>query len=151
MKVISMTDFVLEQAEIYRFRDDCEFAYIVRKYANFLKQPLELRMFIPCDENGNYLPEPESRGVHPHYITEPTNEELEAYNDWLEAKERCLFKGFKYQNSICVSNDDIDIYIDSDDIKVYNGFEKHYTVNTIEDLLKFDLELTPTAQKQIGL
>lgn len=131
MKVISMTDFVLEQAEIYRFRDDCEFAYIVRKYANFLKQPLELRMFIPCDENGNYLPEPESRGVHPHYITEPTNEELEAYNDWLEAKERCLFEG--------LDKIDADTIMSCEDCK------------TVEDLIIFGLELTPTAQKQIGI
>lgn len=131
MKVISMTDFVLEQAEIYRFRDDCEFAYIVRKYANFLKQPLELRMFIPCDENGNYLPEPESRGVHPHYITEPTNEELEAYNDWLEAKERCLFEG--------LDEIDAETFMSCEDCK------------TVEDLIIFGLELTPTAQKQIGI
>lgn len=130
MKLVSMTNFVLGIVKInypnniMKFRD-------CKNYANFLKKPLELWMFVACDENGNYLPEPESRGVHPHYITEPTNEELEAYNDWLEAKERCLFEG--------LDKIDADTIMSCEDCK------------TVEDLIIFDLELTPTAQKQIGI
>lgn len=48
-----MTDFVLESSQKLRHNDDCEFAYVVRKYANFLKQPLTLGMFVPTDERGD--------------------------------------------------------------------------------------------------
>lgn len=129
MKLISMTDFVLEQYKINQ--SPYNFWKKIGNYANFLKQPLELWMFVACDENGNYLPEPESRGVHPHYITEPTNEELEAYNDWLEAKERCLFEG--------LDEIDADTIMSCEDCK------------TVEDLIIFGLELTKIVEKQIGL
>lgn len=61
MKLISMTSFVLEQNKILE-----TYVNHLRKplfercvnYANFLKQPLNLGMFIPCDEFGNVLEEP---------------------------------------------------------------------------------------------
>ena len=44
MKLISMTDFVLEQDEKYLkgFMSLTEFNSLARNYANFLKQPLTL-------------------------------------------------------------------------------------------------------------
>ena len=41
MKLISMTDFVLYKKESHTQ---------IMKYAKFLKQPLTLGMFVPCDE-----------------------------------------------------------------------------------------------------
>ena len=55
MKLISMMDYVLEKAKQFQFKGDCEFAYDVKKYANLLKQPLELGMFVPCDDDGNVI------------------------------------------------------------------------------------------------
>ncbi|WP_395076319.1 hypothetical protein [Flavobacterium sp.] len=62
MKLISMTDFVLEQHNWSptQVRFDNEFSNkrfrsVVSKYANFLKQPLTLGMFVPCDDDGNVL------------------------------------------------------------------------------------------------
>ena len=50
MKLISMTDFVLQQdITDIKQRDS------IVKYANFLKQPLKLEMFVPCDEDGNVI------------------------------------------------------------------------------------------------
>lgn len=80
MKLISMTDFVLEQGNPNN--TDSQFTDKVIAYAKFLKQPLKLWMFVPCDENGNFLEEP-----IPFDCTD-----LE-YHLWCKAKERCLFKG----------------------------------------------------------
>ena len=65
MKLISMTDFVLgieqnsytktEKYNIIEWQSKCESFDKIIKYANFLKQPLKLGMFVPCDENGNVL------------------------------------------------------------------------------------------------
>lgn len=52
MELISMTDFVLEQTELYK-EDKLsvfDFALRVKKYANFLKQPLKLEMFVSDDK-----------------------------------------------------------------------------------------------------
>ena len=58
MKLISMTDYVLlqhaESSNQNEFEDKCF------KYATFLKQPLKLEMFVPCDEDGNVLEKPKS-------------------------------------------------------------------------------------------
>jgi len=56
MKLISMTDFVLETFDNTLTVD---FQVKVFNYANFLKQPLKLEMIVPCDEDGNVLEEPQ--------------------------------------------------------------------------------------------
>ena len=54
MKLISMTDFVLECYE--NFKSPTLFEETVHNYAKFLKQPLTLGMFVPCvdEEIFNY-------------------------------------------------------------------------------------------------
>ncbi|WP_395762361.1 hypothetical protein ACH34C_07075 [Elizabethkingia anophelis] len=55
-KLISMTDFVLNSAKDQKHRRD---KYDdIYSYADFLKQPLALWMFFPCDENNVPLEEP---------------------------------------------------------------------------------------------
>jgi len=74
MKLISMVDFVL--ADKYAGSP----INTNKQYADFLKQPLELWMFVPCDEDGDVL------------------EEIKPYQDnyfkYQKAKERCLFEVF---------------------------------------------------------
>jgi hypothetical protein len=96
-RLISMTDFVLEQKETSTY--ECplhEWLHLesgkltkIRNYANFLKQPLELWMFVPCDENGK----PMKEGY------EVFDEDCTEYDEYVfkyqKAKERCLFEGFK--------------------------------------------------------
>ncbi len=58
MKLVSMIDFILEQS----IKIDGEKSKLIvydkiENYANFLKQPLKLEMFVPCDENDNVLHE----------------------------------------------------------------------------------------------
>lgn len=86
-----MCDFVIKGG-------DQKLSYFERyrqcqNYAKFLKQPLELWMFVPC-ENGDVLEEPVKpwqdsimgEGPHLRY-----KEDFEKYQ---KAKRRCLFEGF---------------------------------------------------------
>ena len=128
--LISMTDFVLEQSSILRHSGDSfnikKYDYIIKSeyYAKFLKQPLELWMFVPCDKEGNVL---EKRapliGMY----------DLKTIK-YQESKERCLFKGFTYDGLQ---------YIDY----------QNYCINvltlpklTVENLIKYNLTLTETAK-----
>ena len=73
-KLISMTDFVLLDKHAGSPIN------MNKQYAHFLKQPLKLGMFVPCDEKGNILEDP---GLIPSY-------KLEIYR---KAKDRVLFEG----------------------------------------------------------
>lgn len=123
MELISMTNFVLELQN--SVSNDCPFELCIN-YANFLKQPLELWMFVPCDDGGNVFEEP--------VYSEPTCEDEIGKHDELiyqyqQAKERCLFvwqDGFDY-NTICEM------------------------LLSIEDVINLQFELTQTAIKQLGL
>ena len=55
MKLISLSDFVLEKNEFGLFKKNDE---QIRKYAEFLQQDLVLSMFLPCDSNGVFCPNP---------------------------------------------------------------------------------------------
>lgn len=127
MKLISMTDFVLHESfgvgnEIINkevFYNKCS------NYAQFLKQPLKLEMFVPCDDEGNVLKDP---GLIPSY-------ELEQYR---KAKEKVLFEGFeiiKEGENIIVKHNETNVWLT-------------WTKRCIEDLIKHNLTLTENATKQ---
>lgn len=95
-KLTGMTDFVLDQA-IPQYLQEYEYKenyYNVYAYAKFLKKPLELGMFIPCDEDGKLLEEKS--------IFNTTDEDYifdsERFNNYQEAKYRCLFEGFTFDS-----------------------------------------------------
>ena len=115
------------------------------KFDLFVKQPLELWMFIPCDEKGNVLhfPEFESwKGTD--------DEHNEAMVKYYEAKDRVLFEGFivsKNNGNIIVTNGKISILFS------IRNFIKHIDSNvrieSIDDLTKYNLTLTESAIKQL--
>lgn len=145
--LMSMTDFVLEQQpklsnyEKHHYYNEClDIANLMVSYAKFLKQPLELWMFVPCDDNGNVIDEPIDykiweKSFHP----KPATLRLKSYMDYQQAKERCLFERFGYKNET-----------ETHFILLQNNWEKSIPkIWTIEDLIgrSFDLKLTKTALK----
>lgn len=127
-KLTTMTDFVLEQEKefnngILGFK---EFTNNICNYANFLKKPLELWMFIPYDENGNVLSEKYS-------AKEDTENKSFAKlsNEYKQAKEKCLFDVFDIKKA--------NIYIE-----LFSNIESLSNLNN-------KIQLTQTAIKQIGL
>ena len=123
-KLMSMTDFVLNDDVI--FKEKRIFKDLVLNYATFLKQPLELWMFVPCDEDCNAI----DAKFYPASMSFAV--EAESYfSKYQQAKERCLFDG--YNGTIHQLQNLIKLKI------------------TVENMVKYNLQLTPTAIKQIGL
>ena len=146
MKLKSMTDFVLNE---YNERMDTPYndgalvesdAYKWVRYAKFLKQALKLEMFVPCDDEGNVLEEPykymdiQTIGSMNSFATEQECSDSEAFH---KAKEKVLFEGFEVENDLLIIPN-----FGKQDIKNIKGL-------TIEALTEFEIELTPTAIKQI--
>ena len=122
MKLKSMKDFVLEQEES---KHDSETSFWrCLKYANFLNQPLELGMFVPCDEDGNVITTTTSELVGMEW-----SKMIEKRTELEQAKERVLLD-MKLDKGVT--------YFD-----VIEGYE------LIEGLTVENVTLTPSAQKQI--
>ena len=164
IKLQSMTDFVLHFDTCKVFPKEMYFK--IKKYANFLKQPLQLGFFVPCDENGNVLEEPKRWNDYLQFPDsfDGNKEWGELYNYEL-AKERVLFENsvlidktpFKQTKRMMINLNHPATF------RIYNKFnysdgsiESDFLPNfseipTIEYLVSFNLQLTPTAIKQIGL
>lgn len=139
MKLISMVDFNTEQIELFdtiEILDWRIFLKRIRNYTEFLKQPLTLGMFVPCDKEGNVLEKPRAYSNFTSYnkgvLKENHPKVYKECEQYQEAKERVLFEG--------ISKSEFD-----------NA--EHQKFKTVEDLLNFSfgLTLTDSAIKQIGL
>jgi hypothetical protein len=160
MKLISMTDFVLEQGN--PSNTDSQFADKVMGYANFLKTPLKLEMFVPCDKYGNILKKPNS------------NDYNEETNGWFNAicvyaDQQVLFEGFEFfdNHKNCLNNmlgdygffnitNDFSIPTNNFGIITHEkgkGYHTYFHIKTIEDLIRIEkgISLTQNAIKQLGL
>lgn len=161
-KLIGMTDFVFETKnwikENNKVEKDQNFTISIAldkisNYAHFLKRPLKLSMFVPCNEDGIPLPV---------YDTEPNKEDywdrdnevfnaelykfhLEVFRNYKRAKEKVLFEEWVlitewYGSHLIAKNS-----YGRDQI-----YLKDYI--SIENLLlDKDLDLTESAIKEIGL
>jgi hypothetical protein len=130
MELISMTDFVLNETN--RPTTLSESFQKCVTYANFLKQTLKLEMFVPIDEDGNVLEEPEQfkewiKSDHYFNASESVTHECRMYK---KAKAKVLFEG-----------------IDLDTAK----YHCERNVRTIEYFTSFNVKLTPNAIKQLEL
>lgn len=157
MKLISMTDFVLGTEGIFDkyeplcLGEDVKNRYkSITNYAKFLKQPLTLGMFIPCDEDGKPLERP----FNPRYLEpqEDLSQEdadfiYEKWGEYQKAKEKVLFEGI---NAIKATRRGGYHVVRVNDHTIWLSWNKS---KNIEDLLKHDIDLTltPNAIKQIGL
>ena len=137
MKLISMVDYVISTNE--KGNSDIEINELIFSYANFLKQSLELGMFIPCDDKGNVLEEPK--------IFERTDcisirKQSKINQQYQEAKERVLFDGF--QISDIFDNNNIGIQSCSLSFST-KKFKDKFENKTIEELIHYDITLTESA------
>lgn len=175
MKLISMTSFVLQ-----RDITDIKQRDSIVKYATFLRQPLKLEMFVPCDEDGNVLEKPKKTDYQVDVNTKcsgwkylyDSNDKLIGYYDdrkWKEdfvkykqSKEKVLFEGFdlnqkdlsKLENIFCLTKECFQITFFTKEKGCFMDnlkTNKTYEIKTIEDLIEYDLQLTENAVKQIGL
>lgn len=140
MKLISMTDFVLEQNNktipAICFKD------CVLNYAKFLKQSLELWMFVPCDEDGDVLVEPERYRHQLNFDEWEDRYDKKEVLEFQQAKERVLFEGFKI-----IFYDDKPHALDH-----VNGSLFISQLTNVDSLLHLKPTLTKTAIiKQVGL
>lgn len=129
--LIPMVDFVqLDEVQQSNF-----YYPLTQNYAKFLKQPLELWMFIPCDEEGNVLEKPNP-------LVDVNNRLKKQYQ---QAKDRVLFEGFTMFGKDCI------------ELKESNGKSKvdifiyQLKEMTAKELISYDITLTPTAINQLGL
>ncbi|WP_314060137.1 hypothetical protein [Empedobacter brevis] len=105
-------------------------------------------MFVPCDLDGNVLEEPKDYDLGLKFpYSNKHSEECEKYQ---QAKERVLFE---FDGDLSLIRNVTNFYIIEDKNGVYLRVLKNKTKTTIENLLKFSVEitLTETAIKQIGL
>ncbi len=148
-KLISMIDYVLERSDksiseysiAETFKNGAKITNEIFEYAKFLKIPITISMFIPCDKNGNVLNEVKefdnSVGSDENY-----NRALRNYKI---AKENVLFKGFSIKERNC--NNSFFKYIENGFIYVYyfneksQKFEPNTDFKTIEDLIPYNLEI----------
>ena len=123
-----MVNFVLEQNS--KWSSAGALRNIV-KYANFLKQPLKLGMFVPCDENDVPLGEPKNYDLWCKYgdFTQYGKSLTAICKPYQQAKDRVLFEGFDEHQAKLTC----ELY------------------STIEDLINFNLTLTASAIKQFEL
>ncbi len=164
MKLISMTDFVLEQIGNHdcntnkdsEYNDLFVFKNTIENYAKFLKQPLTIGMFVPCDRKGNFLTEPKT---YQDWLKAMKIDEMNCFAQGYggcakfdEAKERVLFEGKRLDKyevfEDCVILNDRIIFSKSGKVFAIHKSEEY---KTVEGIVSYDLEITPTALKQIGL
>lgn len=152
-KLIPMTTFVVEQPTTYEWGaiiPQYRLYQNILKYAQFLKQPLALWMFIPCDSNGKLydMLEVEKWKEHSHYSTH-YKEELEFFE---QAKSRVLFEGFEIE----LSKSRIGFYLPEYNCIDYSIVQNNFSspskwLTTIEDLIIYSgLTLTETAKQIYG-
>jgi len=144
-KLISMTDFVLKNAYTNEIVKDFKGVLIKHcNYAEFLKQPLELWMFVPCDKNGKVLKgKPLSPNTDAEWIRWE-NEQEEFY----KARELVLFENFKFVESHkegIDNNLEYFIFPYGENrfglTKKQESFITWFQLFTVEDLVQCDLSL----------
>ncbi|WP_185269442.1 hypothetical protein [Chryseobacterium bernardetii] len=165
MKLIPLSDFVLEQLEIQQ--STSEFKEVVKNYTHFLKQQLTLGMFVPVDKHGAVL-EPLQfccTGSDCGCMGMPVNVSYqEEIDEYYEANDKVLLNGVLRVNKTpykATKRNLIDLVSGEKFMRIYTELtywtgeiDKQYFDGKnlkVEDLIKYDLTLTPSALEAIGI
>jgi hypothetical protein len=143
--LIPMTDYVLlrvntplggQQVASVRHHELEKYRQIF-KYANFLKQPLKIEMFVPCDEDGNIIDE--------NYFCSSKCCDCDCEFNLKKAKEKVIFEGFVAtitNNEIQIKSDNHTLYFDVERNQFYYKEILYWQpVKLIEDLIPYNLEI----------
>ncbi|WP_027378984.1 hypothetical protein [Chryseobacterium daeguense] len=155
-KLIPMTTFVIEFYSNEGYAD-LQTLNLLNNYANFLKKPLILGMFIPVDSNGNILKEPKNYKAwkslkHNAKNTNSENVTFEEYKIYQKAERNCLFEGF----TLAYNGYSVVRIVASYDSSIELSFNKNdlqcQTFKDVEALTVFDeIYLNENALKAIGI
>jgi len=141
-RLISMTDKVEELT--LTFKSKGEVLQKIVNNAKFRKLPIEKWMLVPCDEEGNVMKKPSEVG-----FLGSQEMQWDFYKQkYQQAKEKVLFEGFEcnnYDSILKIENKNILI------AQKVGKFNWMFTFKTIEDLVKHNLTLTPSAIKKFNL
>ena len=135
--LIPMTDFVNNVGNMENYPSHENALSWIYNYATFLKKPLKLEMFVPCDNDGNILEEPTNYEKRLSNMMTEYNDEVYTYN---QAKEKVLFEGFELKEigSICAPNKLV--------IGEFDDFEKsvkfYYSMEKLAEYKVFQLSQT---------
>lgn len=148
MKLISMTDFVLKNKITFDKQGAvtlADYCHKINNYANFLKQPLTLGIFVPCDEKGKYIEKPSQE----NYIDLENGKHSDEWENWKKAKQNVLFHDFiLVQEWFRMEHNPNTPRRNTRQLS--DVFDKGLTIENIIGVFH-DVELTESAQKQIGL
>lgn len=147
MKLISMTNYVLDKNKKYLKGDlslACDCLDTITYYANFLKKPIELWMFVPC-----YLRD----GVWMPYKKDTLLSTLDLFNEFQQAQERVIFDEFRSirERDVELINRDGWICFENNQIVFEDEFGHETRLYVVENLLEMDFKLTNSAIKQLNL
>ncbi|AZA83692.1 hypothetical protein C1637_14375 [Chryseobacterium lactis] len=154
-KLIPMTTFVIEYYSNEGYAD-LQILNLMNNYANFLKKPLSLGMFVPVDVHGNVLKEPKNyaswKSLEHNDGKRTDTAGFEEYTEYQKAEVNCMFEGFKVDYNgyskvrITASYDpSIELSFNKNDL-LPAGY------NDVESLTVFDdIFLTTSALKAIGI
>lgn len=143
-KLISMTYFVLEQSKL--INDPEILTRVLVQHALFLEQELNLGMFVPAKfVNGEWVILEVPKWVSPEGIKWKEYEK-----EYQEAKDRVIFNVHLMKGE---ANHLREIWNDEKYLFTYNESTKLFLTagSTIESLVKYNLFLTESAKKQIGI
>mgnify|MGYP003562241205 CR=1 FL=1 len=90
--LIPMTDFVNNVGNMENYPSHEKALSWIYNYATFLRHPLKLEMFVPCNENGNVLEEPQMRPERNSFDEEDMDYDAQELYDYIKAKEKVLFE-----------------------------------------------------------
>ena len=112
-------------------------------FDEFLEQPLKLERFIPCDDEGDILEEPTNYEMRLLNMMTEYNDEVYTY---YQAKAKVLFEGIEFR-----TNGGVNFLTIKEDTFAFHDFNIKFKNLTVEFLVQYNLQLTESAIKQIGL
>jgi len=146
--LIDLRTYVLEQKTPHKL-DKIEAFDNIKNYAKFLSMPLELKMFLPVDDEGNFLEEPVENDFKDStgFISNVFFIEMTEYK---KALSEVIFEGFEVKSKTAFNNG-YEFVVDKNEIfypywkNPVLGWELSKGLRNIEDLIKFNLTLTDNA------